>query len=153
MKICKDCNVEKPAEEYWAASSTPDKLFTYCKPCAKARNAAYHDENFEAVRTRHLAKRCWTPAQSDAAWVSQGGECAICREGMTRSRLGGNGRKSADAPTKHVNSSGRTAHHDHNDETKQPRALLCHFCNTALGKFHHDPQLLRQAANYLEHHA
>jgi hypothetical protein len=38
---------------------------------------------------------------------------------------------------------------DHDHETKHVRGLLCANCNTALGKFHDNPDLLYRAADYL----
>lgn len=40
---------------------------------------------------------------------------------------------------------------DHDHETGQPRALLCMNCNTALGHFRDDVELLRIAITYLEY--
>lgn len=58
---------------------------------------------------------------------SQGDVCAICTE----------------RPAEHLD-------HDHN--TNQVRAFLCSRCNMGLGQFFDRPDLLRQAANYLEQH-
>lgn len=38
---------------------------------------------------------------------------------------------------------------DHCHNTKKVRGLLCHDCNTGLGKFKEDPELLKKAINYL----
>lgn len=40
--------------------------------------------------------------------------------------------------------------HDHN--TGKIRGLLCHACNTAIGKFKDNIQLLQSAIQYLKHH-
>src|SRR6185312_523454 len=33
------------------------------------------------------------------------------------------------------------------------RDILCHLCNTAIGKLKHNPTILRRAAEYIERHA
>lgn len=44
----------------------------------------------------------------------------------------------------------RELHVDHNHRTGGHRALLCHFCNVALGQMEENTQWLRAAADYLE---
>lgn len=41
---------------------------------------------------------------------------------------------------------------DHNHETGQIRGLLCHSCNTGIGKFRESKDLLRLAVAYLENY-
>ena len=64
----------------------------------------------------------------------QGGRCAIC----STEEPGGNGN--------HFSV-------DHNHKTGKVRALLCNHCNTGLGKFQDDPDLLRIAQLYLLNHS
>ncbi len=41
---------------------------------------------------------------------------------------------------------------DHCHTTGKLRSLLCHFCNSALGKVKDNPDTLRRLAAYIEHH-
>lgn len=58
--------------------------------------------------------------------AKQGGRCAVC------------GVKSD-----------KTLHLDHNHKTGKVRGLLCHKCNSGLGSFNDDVELLIRAAEYL----
>jgi hypothetical protein len=46
--------------------------------------------------------------------------------------------------------SGKRLHVDHNHATGQVRGLLCTRCNTAIGKFKDDPEIIRNAIAYIE---
>ena len=95
----------------------------------RARRAADPTIN----RKYHLKKLYGiTPAQFDALLLSQNGKCAICK---------------TDAP------GGKGAWHvDHCHHTGKVRGLLCHDCNTGIGKLKDSPRLLRDAISYLETH-
>jgi hypothetical protein len=62
--------------------------------------------------------------------LHQDGKCAICQR---------------DIPAE-----GRSRHIDHDPKTGAVRGLLCPACNTGLGKFRDDPDVLLAAAAYLE---
>jgi hypothetical protein len=68
--------------------------------------------------------------------LAQNGCCAICKQPETATR---NGRIKALAV-------------DHCHETGKIRSLLCVQCNTGLGKFKDDRNLMLAAIKYLDHH-
>lgn len=95
------------------------------------------------LRRWHCSKSCrllyatisrhgLTAEQYYAIRQSQGDRCAICRREWGR---GWNG---------------KGPHIDHCHTTGRVRGLLCGECNTAIGRFGDDPELLRRAADYLE---
>ena len=104
--------------------NNPEKFREYEK-----RYAEKYPEKILA-KSRRIKLRTYglTPEQYDAMLQSQGGVCAIC--GMNR-----------DARRLAV---------DHDHKTNKVRALLCHFCNTALGKFLDSVEILKKAILYLE---
>jgi ribosomal protein S14 len=86
-----------------------------------------------------------TRKELDEISTAQKHKCLICGKPETLVRKGQLCRLSID--------------HDHKCCGKNKsckfcrRGLLCHDCNTGLGKFNDDPQLLRAAADYIEAHA
>src|SRR5215467_389431 len=92
----------------------------------------------EETRNRHrnvnykILYNGFTLEQFNAMAVAQNGLCFLC------------GRP--------PNGKGRRLHIDHDHLTKKVRKLLCHNCNTAIGKLQDDPALLRAAADYIERH-
>ena len=69
-------------------------------------------------------------AAFEALLEAQGHTCAICLDPLVR---------------------GKHLHVDHDHETGEVRGLLCHGCNTSLGGFKEDPDVLERAAAYLRH--
>lgn len=45
---------------------------------------------------------------------------------------------------------GKKLHVDHNHKTGKVRGLLCTRCNTAIGKFKEDPEIIKRAIAYIE---
>lgn len=70
-------------------------------------------------------------------YTSQNGVCAICSKPETE--LNRNKKTKALAV-------------DHDHQTGKIRGLLCSRCNTSIGKFDENADLLRTAADYLEKH-
>lgn len=83
-------------------------------------------------RRRDLRARYGMTLESwQELFQQQGSQCAICR---------------SPSPGK------RTWHTDHCHATGKVRGVLCQRCNTALGQVRDDVDILRRAADYLEHH-
>jgi len=80
-------------------------------------------------RISHLAKTYnLTIAQYDKMLRQQAGGCYICERPPKTRRLAV----------------------DHNHKTGKVRGLLCWHCNSGLGKFKDNPELLIRAADYLQ---
>lgn len=71
-----------------------------------------------------------TLADYNRMFTEQGGVCAICSQ-------------------PEIHSYRRRLSVDHDHETGEVRGLLCHACNTGLGKFFENAELLEVAAAYL----
>lgn len=92
----------------------------------------YHPACKDCVHNRQLKQKYGVGLDwKFAAFAEQGGMCAICRKPF------------ADV---------RSASLDHCHETGEPRALLCDLCNSGLGYFRDNEDLLVAAAKYLLKH-
>jgi hypothetical protein len=135
MRTCPACKVEKPLDDFVGR-----KRKTYCKPCERTRSREARQRNGPAtVRSVHRRSRLrriygMTLQEYDAMHARQQGLCAICGQPEYRARQG------LPLPL--------AVDHDHN--TGRVRGLLCHDCNTGLGKFKDRPELVGAALAYLE---
>lgn len=130
-RVCTDCNARKPmAEFHWANGRR--YRFRACKMCANVRRAAAKAVDPEAERANkretHLRRKYGlTPKGFDQILAQQNANCGICSTHL-----------------------GSSIHIDHDHATDEVRGLLCFTCNTALGKFRDNVELLRSAIAYLE---
>lgn len=93
-----------------------------------------------AAYNRHLRRTYGiTLADYDAMLAAQGGTCAIC--GQAERTVGG----------RHGKALLRFAV-DHDHATGKVRALLCHNCNSAIGSFHDDTDVMLKAIGYVRQH-
>lgn len=132
MKVCKDCQIEKPLSEFHNNKQAKDGKQYYCKPCqlTKVSKIPNHRAN---VRKGSLKKRYGiTPEDYDDLFRKQKGVCDICQlpEPETSKR--------------------EYLCIDHDHKTGIVRGLLCHDCNIGIGKFKDDIQRLKSAIFYIE---
>lgn len=146
---CPKCETVKPVEDfYWSTAGHT------CKKCQREYQRAYlaspkgqemykrieaTENRKKARRKSHLKAHGVTVEQYDLVLLAQENACAICGATEPGSRWG---RFAID--------------HDHNHCpglygcTDCFRGLLCHSCNTSLGGFRDDVDLLNKAISYLE---
>jgi hypothetical protein len=136
MKKCRKCERELGVEEFYMDRSQKDGKTKQCKTCIKEseaeRRQKYGCRKQGIYRRKHLLKQFGlTPKNFEEMLEGQGGKCAIC---------GGEDPKGR----------GKNFSVDHCHKTNKVRALLCQLCNTGLGFYRDDPELLRKAAEYVE---
>lgn len=171
-KECTLCGETKPFSEFRKHPNARFGLHPRCKPCLALQNSAYYMTHKDLWKTREAEMRTKDPEglkkkNRDAAtkWRSnpentrkkrmayiekrygityeqyeemekiQGGLCKICRKPPRRLNENGN--------------RGESLHVDHDHITNEVRGLLCYQCNSALGYFEDDPEVLIRAASYL----
>lgn len=133
MKTCTKCLCEKPLTEFFKRGT---RQYAQCKSCVQAYAKDYYRKNpdkrraHKAKHTRraNLKKFGLTPDDYAQRLMDQRGCCAICKRPDPFSLL--------------------AVDHDHS--TGKVRGLLCRNCNLVLGKMKDNPELLREAAAYLE---
>ena len=134
MKKCSSCQEEKPFEEFNKSKSGKFGLHNQCRPCTKLWQPSP-----EALKVRRETSRAFnrlkatgfTPEDFKEKLDEQGGVCAIC---------------GTDNPGK----LDFCADHDHANGNK--RGVLCRKCNSGLGHFNDDPEVIAKAIQYLIHY-
>lgn len=125
-----------------------------CQKCKNDYAKKKYNENLEVARKKVRDKRSknieryrensillkfdsLTREQYQEMFLAQKNKCAICKQPETR-----------------INRSGDTCKLavDHCHKTLKIRALLCHACNTGIGKFEDNIALLQKAIEYLKEH-
>lgn len=128
-KWCPKCETIKPHADFYRATATKSFLRSSCKRCViDARLTSYQadPERWLSYRLKH--EYGITLSEWDELFRKQGGVCALCQREC---------------------STGRRLCVDHDHVTGQVRGLLCHDCNTGIGKLQDDPELLVKAAGYV----
>jgi hypothetical protein len=128
MKKCSRCGETKNVNEFHRKASTKSGLHSNCKECRK------QTDNNKAQQRKYQLKYNYGMTVDDYNDMlqSQNNRCACC--GIHKAKIKG------------------LLHVDHCHDTGKVRGLLCVSCNTGLGKFHDDIDLLKDAINYLEKH-
>lgn len=147
MKLCPKCKESKPLSEYHMRS--PNKKGVrypspYCKPCTlddqRERRANGYKQPIRS--TEHNTRKSWLrllrkKGITEEVYLQmksdQGDKCAICSATSAWGR----------SDKWHV---------DHCHTTGKVRGLLCSKCNTGLGLFSDNPEVMKIAIQYLIAH-
>lgn len=164
MKRCSKCKHLRELSNFAKDRTTADGHCTWCRKCKSQRDRSLIGKVIDRQPTRMAVRKTYdkserrreqkrvysaqprvrehireyhlkyyfglTTADYNRILLSQGSRCAICLTDTP----GGKGR----------------FHVDHSHKTGAIRGLLCHHCNTGLGKFGDDLDVLLNAALYLE---
>lgn len=146
MKKCCRCGKTKHINRFPVELSKADGHAYRCLLCERTRTATYRnkikgtekwDKHLERIRHRLLEKTFGiTNDEYESMLASQKGLCAICHQ-----------------PERIVNKRGvKRLAVDHDHVTGKVRQLLCNDCNTGVGLFKENPELLLSAVEYLKKH-
>lgn len=125
-KICPSCNKEKLLIDFpiLLRNKTSGRA-SHCKECRKYK----YPNSFLSTRARHIRHRYGLePEQYSDFLEKQGWKCAICKTPIGLEKTG---------------------HVDHCHSTNKVRGILCFLCNTGLGKFKDNVEILEEAIRYL----
>lgn len=123
---CIHCKVDLSTDVNWNKSMKKECCYV-CKGCHKSYASQLPEKN----RDSKLRKAFGIDLEEfNNMLEAQNGLCAICFTNTPK----GNG----------------TFHVDHDHATGKIRGLLCHHCNTALGSFKDDTNIMKKAIEYLK---
>lgn len=124
---CSKCCETKQTSEFYKRSGIKRGYMYLCKTCVKPLDSRTKEDNWE----RSIKSKFGVDKESyNAILAAQGGRCGLCGDTACQS--------------------GKRMAVDHCHTTGVVRGLLCYNCNTGLGKFRDNPEVLRKAAEWIE---
>lgn len=133
MKQCTTCLEFKPEEDFhWHYKNKGIRRLS-CKICrSNVEKLRQRTDSYKTKRTNYNLQKAYgiSSEQYQEKLKYQNYGCAICKKKQTTKALAV----------------------DHCHTTGKIRSLLCGPCNTGLGQFQDNPDLLLKAAEYLKEH-
>ena len=132
MKKCTNCKKEKDLSEFYTDKKSKDGFRYNCKSCGSKAHTDNRKHRSKLARNNKL-KRMYGITQQDFITMleEQKSKCKIC--GINS-----------------LEELGTILYVDHCHTTGKVRGLLCQKCNTGLGYFKDDTEILKKATKYLE---
>lgn len=138
-KVCSKCKLLKEISNFYEKSAksrdnkyfrTPSWYSSQCKECLKAKQIQWRANNPESAKNVDLKQNFGITLEDyNFMFGVQNGRCAICNT--------------------HQSELNRALAVDHCHRSDDIRGLLCQNCNHGLGNFKDNPDLLREAIEYL----
>lgn len=138
-KSCNLCGEVKLLDEFYKQSNGRYGRQSYCKICERGRIGEWRKKNAAEVKKNSrlsYVKRTYNLSkyEYEAMLESQRRSCSICGA--------------------HEDTCvGKVLYVDHCHSSGRVRALLCHNCNSGLGNFKDNTELLETAKRYLLEHS
>jgi hypothetical protein len=131
IKACCKCRQFFDASNFYKNKTYEDNLTGACKKCVKQQTSKYYHSNRSIAKNSELKRKFGiTLDQYNQMLIDQEYKCACCGA---------------------LNPQGKGVFHvDHCHKTGVIRGLLCHLCNTGIGKLGDDLPGLFKAVRYLE---
>ena len=137
-RYCPECRSYLPKSEFYVDKRAKGGLTRRCRTHHARKSYESRQKKYDTPAKRYAYARRQRLRKNYGLTVedylemseTQGGVCKICAL-PERSKFG-------------------LLHVDHDHRTNVVRGLLCSQCNTAIGKFRDDPDLMRKAIIYLE---
>ena len=131
IKACSCCHNFFGKESFHPEHRNVDGLCSSCRKCRNQKALKWQQSNPRAKRNTHLKSKFGiTVKQFDEMLKQQNHCCAICMTTTPKGR--------------------GTFHVDHCHETGKIRGILCHDCNTGIGKLGDSLESIKKAVSYLE---
>ena len=144
MVVCTKCKESKKEEEFRKRKGVKNGLNSWCRECQnldnkkryspkpkKPKKEINQEEVKRNAKIRMLKHRYdLTIDEYEQMYESQNKKCAICDKEYKLGGMGG-------------------LYVDHCHETNKVRGLLCNSCNSSLGKFGDNIEMLQRAIDYL----
>jgi len=147
LYLCTKCKEEKEWSEFYLRSRVSKKTglklkYSECRECHKEQRRIDYPRHRKREMDWHLRSKYGIGKEDyDLMLVEQGGTCKICnKKGHIRKKGSRKGMAGTPVPLSV----------DHNHETGQIRGLLCLNCNTGLGHFKDNIDLIKKAVKYLD---
>ncbi len=130
VKKCGKCEDTKPISEFRLRRKPGSKVsfipYSHCRECERMADRARDPKARSEARRRQVYGM--EAGEYDRMHAAQKGACAIC--GYEHKSL----------------------HIDHDHKTGKVRALLCNWCNTAIGYAREDVDVLKKIIKYINKH-